>query len=94
MKSDLETLKLVIEDYLPKHDFVAFHGATRILDDDLEVVRWDVENHPEYQTFLEVARRIGVKLIVFAFLSDHLRGASANFLDIKLQFQIELESFR
>ena len=67
MKTDLEALKLEIEDYLPKHDFVAFHGSTRVLDDDLEVIHWDVENQPDYHQFLDVAKQIGVKLIVFAF---------------------------
>src|ERR1700754_820935 len=67
MKTDLEALKLEIEDYLPKHDFVPFYGATRVLDDDLEVIHWDVENQPDYHLFLDVAKQIGVKLIVFAF---------------------------
>src|SRR5437588_7934103 len=30
------------------------------------MILWDVENHPDYQIFLEVARKAGIKLIVFA----------------------------
>ena len=30
------------------------------------MVLWDTEHHPDYQMFLEVARKTGIKLILFA----------------------------
>jgi hypothetical protein len=62
---NLDTLKQEILEYLNATGFAVFHGSPGGLDG-LPMVLWDVERHPDYQMFLEVAQKIGVKLILFA----------------------------
>jgi hypothetical protein len=62
---NLDTLKREILDYLESNEFAVFHGSPGGLEG-LPMVLWDTEHHPDYQMFLEVARKSGIKLIVFA----------------------------
>ena len=65
MDINLNTLKLEIEEYLETTDFAVFRGTPGGLEDS-PIVLWDSERYPDYQLFLESARRVGAGLVVFA----------------------------
>lgn len=65
MDLNLDTLKREILEYLEAAGFAVFRSSPGGLEG-LPMVLWDVEHHPDYQAFLDVARRAGVKLILFA----------------------------
>ncbi len=65
MDLNLDTLKQEILEYLGSSGFATFHGSPGGLEG-LPMVLWDTERHPDYQMFLEVAQKIGVKLVLFA----------------------------
>ena len=65
MDLNLEPLKREILAYLASSEFAVFHSSPGGLDS-LPMVLWDVERYPDYQMFLEVARKAGVKLVLFA----------------------------
>lgn len=65
MDLNLDTLKREILDYLEASGFAVFRSSPGGLEG-LPMVLWDVEHHPDYQAFLEVARQAGIKLILFA----------------------------
>jgi hypothetical protein len=67
---NLETLKREIEAYLNASEFAVFHSNPGGLES-LPMVLWDVERYPDYQMFLEVARKAGVKIILFAATELH-----------------------
>ncbi len=75
MKSDLDALKTEIEKHLEKSDFVVYHGHPRFPAPSV-VVPWDSQQYPDFRLFLEVARRLGVQLIVF-----HHRRLEAGFIE-------------
>jgi hypothetical protein len=62
---NLEALKGEILDYLEGSDFAVFHSHAGGLDG-LPLVTWDTERYPDYRVFLEVARKVGQKLVLFA----------------------------
>jgi len=62
---NLEALKSEILDYLENADFAVFHSHAGGLDG-LPLITWDTERYPDYRVFLEVARKVGQKLILFA----------------------------
>lgn len=65
MDLNLEPLKREILAYLDSSEFAVFHSRPGGLDA-LPMVLWDVERYPDYRMFLEVARKAGVKLVLFA----------------------------
>ena len=65
MDLNLDTLKREILDYLESAGFAIFRSSPGTLEG-LPLVLWDAERHPDYQMFLEVAQKSGVKLILFA----------------------------
>ncbi len=65
MDLNLDTLKQEILDYLNSSGFAIFHGSAGGLEG-LPMVLWDTERHPDYQMFLDVAQKVGVKLVLFA----------------------------
>ena len=65
MDINLDTLKREILDYLEAGEFAVFHGSPGGLEG-LPMVIWDVQKHPDYQMFLDVARKSGAKLVIFA----------------------------
>ena len=76
MDLNLDTLKREILDYLEESGFAVFHSSPGGLDG-LPMVLWDAEHHPAYQEFLEVAQKIGAKVILFAsreFESSDIEG--------------------
>ena len=82
MKQNLDTLKTDIETHLKQAGFVVFYGHSRGFDDGPEV-DWDTQSHPDFREFAEVAKQLGVKLIVV-----HHRQFSSAVLD-RVKDQIE-----
>jgi hypothetical protein len=62
---NLDTLKRDILDYLASAGFAVFRGHPGGLEG-TPMVLWDVEHHPDYQVFLDVARKAGARLVIFA----------------------------
>jgi hypothetical protein len=63
---NLDTLKREILGYLDEAGFAVFRSAPGGLEGAPSMVLWDSESHPDYQMFLDVARKTGIKLILFA----------------------------
>jgi hypothetical protein len=62
---NLDTLKREILDYLDTEGLAVFHSSPGGLEG-LPMVLWDTEHHPDYQLFLEVAKKSGIKMVLFA----------------------------
>ncbi len=65
MDLNLDTLKREILEYLEAAGFAVFRSSPGGLEG-LPMVLWDVEHYPDYQSFLDVARNTGIKLVLFA----------------------------
>ncbi len=65
MDLNLDTLKREILEYLDKSAFAVFHSHPGGLEG-LPMVTWDTERYPDYQIFLETAKEVGCKMILFA----------------------------
>lgn len=65
MDLNLDTLKREILEYLDSKEFAVFRSSPGGLEG-IPMVLWDAEKHPDYQMFMEVARKSGIKLIMFA----------------------------
>jgi hypothetical protein len=65
MDLNLDTLKREILEYLERSEFAIFRSAPGGLEG-LPMVLWDAERYPDYQMFLESARKTGVNMILFA----------------------------
>jgi hypothetical protein len=62
---NLETLKNEILGYLENSDFAIFRSHPGGLDG-IPVIAWDTERCPDYRAFLDTARKVGEKIILFA----------------------------
>jgi hypothetical protein len=62
---NLDTLKREILEYLESSGIAVFQSCAGALDSH-GMVLWDTERHPDYQTFLDVARKCDAGLIIFA----------------------------
>jgi len=62
---NLDTLKREIQEYLNASEMAVFRSNPGGLEG-LPMVLWDSEKYPDYQMFLDVARKAGVKLVLFA----------------------------
>lgn len=65
MDLNLDTLKREILDYLESAGFAVFRSSPGGLEG-MPMVLWDVEHHPDYQMFLDVSRKCGARLVIFA----------------------------
>ncbi|MGA2118129.1 MAG: hypothetical protein ABSH56_25675 [Bryobacteraceae bacterium] len=65
MDLNLDTLKREMLDYLAGSELAVFFGSPGGLEG-MPMVLWDTERHPDYQMFLEVARKAGASMVVFA----------------------------
>jgi len=65
MDLNLDTLKQEIVEYLEHSEFAVFRSAPGGLEG-LPIVLWDAERYPDYQMFLDTARKTGAKMILFA----------------------------
>ena len=80
MDLNLDTLKREILEYLEGSGFAVFHAVPGHLEGKRMVI-WDTEKHPDYQMFLEVARKSGARLIVFGareFEEDELEEIASH----------------
>jgi len=62
---NLDTLKREILDYLEASGFVVFHSHPGSMEG-LPVVLWNTEQYPDFHSFLDVARKTGAALVLFA----------------------------
>jgi hypothetical protein len=62
---NLDTLKREMLDYLEAGGFALFRSNPGALEG-IPLVLWDTEHHPDYQMFLDVAQKVGARLILFA----------------------------
>jgi hypothetical protein len=62
---NLETLKSEILAYLDASGFAIFHSNPGGLEG-LPMVIWNTEKYPDYQMFLETAKRVNANLVLFA----------------------------
>ena len=75
MNLNLDTVKSEAEEYLNENGFIIFRGFSRGLDDVPEV-DWDTVHYPDFRMFLEVGKKLGVKLVVM-----HHREFDAQIID-------------
>lgn len=66
MDLNLDTLKREILAYLDEAGFAIFRSSPGTVEAASGTMIWDSEEHPDYQMFLDVARKVGVKLVMFA----------------------------
>jgi hypothetical protein len=64
MRKELDTLKTEIERALEDSGFVVFHGIPRLAPPP-SLVHWDTERNEDPGMFLDTARKLDVKLVVF-----------------------------
>jgi hypothetical protein len=65
MDLNLDTLKQEILEHLEHSEFAVFRGTPGGLEG-LSMVMWDADRYPDYQMFLDTARKTGAKMILFA----------------------------
>ena len=65
MDLNLDTLKQEILGYLENAGFAVFHSHPGGLEG-MPMVTWDAERYPDYQIFLDTARKIGCNMVLFA----------------------------
>ena len=65
MDLNLDTLKREILEHLDSSGLAVFHGSPGGLDRQ-PMVLWDTERHPDYQMFIEVARKVDSRVVIFA----------------------------
>ena len=65
MDLNLDTLKREILEFLESSGFAVFRSHPGGLEG-MPMVTWDTERYPDYQMFLDTARKIGCKMILFA----------------------------
>lgn len=65
MDIDLDQLKHSISDELERSEFAIFRHDSGAFEP-RQVVTWDTDTYPDYLMFLETARKLGVKMILFA----------------------------
>jgi len=79
MKTNLDGMKAEIERRLAESGMAVFYGYSRALETP-PAVQWDSGEHPDYKEFVEVARSVSAKMIVF-----HQRELSAEQIDDALE---------
>ncbi len=65
MDLNLDTLKQEIVEYLERSEFAIFRSVSGSLEG-LPMVLWDTERYPDYEMFLDAARKSGAQMILFA----------------------------
>ncbi len=86
MNLNLDELKNDVLEYMEAEGFVVFHGYSRLAETD-SFVAWDTERLGDYRTFLSVAKKAGVKMIVYhyrEFSATHLEDAEEQLEDSEL----------
>jgi hypothetical protein len=84
---NLDTLKREILDYLDANAFAVFRSSPGGLEG-LPMVLWDTEHFPDYQSFLDIAQKCGVRLVMFAsaeFDADDIDELSSHLDECELE---------
>ncbi len=87
MDVNLNILKREILEYLESSGFAVFHSGPGALEG-LPMVLWDVEQYPDFQMFLETAKKTGTAMILFAtreFESEDIDEAMEQIEDCELE---------
>ncbi|MEO7142190.1 MAG: hypothetical protein ABI165_01665 [Bryobacteraceae bacterium] len=79
MPQNLDALGTEIQKYMETHNFVVFHGASRLLDP-FQLVFWDMDRFPEYKLFLKAAAVAEARIVVL-----HQRQFSTGLIDHALE---------
>ena len=86
MTYNLDTLKQELLDYIVAEGFAVFRSQCGALEG-LPTIFWDTDSHPEYQPFLNVAKSVDARIIVFAhreFEADEIDDAFEQLPDCDL----------
>jgi hypothetical protein len=86
MNLDLDALKTEVLETLEADGFVVFHGYSRLADTD-SFVAWDTDRQPDFRSFLNAARRAGVKMVVYnyrEFTQAHVDEAAERLEEIEV----------
>ena len=62
LRPNLNSIAEEVRSYLETEHFVVFHCLTRA-GDEIPIVYWDTERHPEFKPFLDSALQLGIRLI-------------------------------
>ncbi len=65
MDINLNTLKREIEDYLERAGLAVFRSTPGAMEG-LDMILWDAEQYPDYQMFLDAARKAGAAMVIYA----------------------------
>jgi len=90
---NLDTLRSEIQDYVETRGMALFQGFSRA--EDIPAVYWDVNAHPDFRDFVNVAEKAGARLItMFAneFSSDVVEDAEQRLESLPREERRELES--
>lgn len=102
MDLNLDTLKQEMLGHLEHSEFAVFRSESGGLDS-LPTVLWDVERYPDYQMFLEAARKSGAKMVLFSsreFSTAELDELTEQLADVELpreerrDIERQVQSFR
>jgi hypothetical protein len=81
MKLNLDSLRAEVESHLRKEGFLIFYGFSRHSHEwGVPLVEWDTVQYPDYRAFLDIARGLGVQVVVL-----HHRQFSADLIDDALE---------
>lgn len=86
MKNNLDELKDEIREELAGEEFAVFRGRPGSFEN-TPVVYWDTEHYPDYRSFLNTAKKAGVRLMFFAhreFRAEELEDAAGQLADVPL----------
>jgi len=99
---DLDALKNSIVEQIERSEFAVFRHDSGAFDP-AHVVTWDIETYPDFQLFLDAARKLGVRMILFAadeFSEAEISEAEEELEDSEVpreerrDYQRTLDSFR
>jgi hypothetical protein len=79
---NLDLLKHEVLKYLEDEGFAVFHSSPGGLDRQ-QMVLWNSETYPDYRMFIDVARKAGGKIVLFA--TDQLESSDLD--DLKSQIE-------
>ncbi len=82
MKPNLEALRAEIPAYLESRGITTFRGYSRS-HNDMPIVTWDCDRFPDYRDYVNVAEKLGVKIMVFRDQEFHEALAETALEDVE-----------
>lgn len=92
VKTNLESLRAEIEEYLRSHDVAIFYSAHPV-DAQPSTAHWDVEGHPDFRTFLATAESAGVRLVTL-FANEFVEETVEEAVDLLEDSELSREERR